>query len=294
MGIVVIGAVFVDIKGFPEDVYVPEGRNAGRIEYIHGGVTRNVVEDIANVELRPTYVSIVDTSALGEDVVRKLKRHKVDTSYVKGDLAGSISQRPNLYPILYTLEEKGDEIISKADSIVLEMDIDKEIIKKTIQLAQKYNKKVYGVVTNMSIAVERRDYLKHFDCFVCNQIEAGIFFAEDYEGKTPQELCEIISANVVSAQIPSIVVTMGGEGAVYADCKGNKGIYPARKVIVRDTTGAGDAFFAGVAIGMTYGKELKEAVEIGTRLAASVIITTDNVCPRFLPKELGLDIDVEE
>ena len=38
MGIVVIGAVFVDIKGFPEDVYVPEGRNAGRIEYIHGGV----------------------------------------------------------------------------------------------------------------------------------------------------------------------------------------------------------------------------------------------------------------
>ena len=63
MGIVVIGAVFVDIKGFPEDIYVPEGRNAGRIEYIHGGVTRNVVEDIANVELRPTYVSIVDTSA---------------------------------------------------------------------------------------------------------------------------------------------------------------------------------------------------------------------------------------
>ena len=60
----------------------------------------------------------------------------------------------------------------------------------------------------MSIAVERRDYLKHFDCFVCNQIEAGIFFAEDYEGKTPQELCEIISANVVSAQIPSIVVTV--------------------------------------------------------------------------------------
>lgn len=310
MGIVVIGAVFVDIKGFPEDIYVPEGRNAGRIEYIHGGVTRNVVEDIANVELRPTYVSIVDTSALGEDVVRKLKRHKVDTSYVKsvpggmgtwlavfdnkGDLAGSISQRPNLYPILYTLEEKGDEIISKADSIVLEMDIDKEIIKKTFQLAQKYNKRVYGVVTNMSIAVERRDYLKHFDCFVCNQIEAGIFFAEDYEGKTPQELCDIISANVVSAKIPSIVVTMGGEGAVYADCKGNRGIYPARKVIVRDTTGAGDAFFAGVAIGMTYGKELKEAVEIGTRLAASVIITTDNVCPRFLPKELGLDIEVEE
>ena len=49
-GIVVIGAVFVDIKGFPEDIYIPDGRNAGRIEYIHGGVSRNVVEDIANME----------------------------------------------------------------------------------------------------------------------------------------------------------------------------------------------------------------------------------------------------
>ena len=47
-GIVVVGAIFVDIKGFPQDIYVPDGRNAGYIEYIHGGVARNVVEDIAN------------------------------------------------------------------------------------------------------------------------------------------------------------------------------------------------------------------------------------------------------
>ena len=30
MGIVVIGAAFMDIKGFPYDVYIPDGRNAGR------------------------------------------------------------------------------------------------------------------------------------------------------------------------------------------------------------------------------------------------------------------------
>ena len=32
MGIVVIGAVFVDIKGYPLSTYIPGGRNAGRIE----------------------------------------------------------------------------------------------------------------------------------------------------------------------------------------------------------------------------------------------------------------------
>lgn len=34
MSIVVLGAVFVDIKGFPESQYIPDGRNVGRIEYI--------------------------------------------------------------------------------------------------------------------------------------------------------------------------------------------------------------------------------------------------------------------
>ena len=91
-----------------------------------------------------------------------------------------------------------------------------------------------------------------------------------------------------------MVVTMGSRGAVYADMNGDKGVYPARKVKVRDTTGAGDAFCAGVTIGLTYGKTMAEACEIGTRLAASVICITENVCPRFLPQELGLDVKIEE
>ena len=82
MGIVVIGAIFVDVKGFPHDLYIPDGRNAGWVEYVHGGVSRNVAEDIANVELRPTFVSIVDDTALGKEVVRKLQRHKVNTDYM--------------------------------------------------------------------------------------------------------------------------------------------------------------------------------------------------------------------
>ena len=218
MGIVVFGAVFVDIKGFPDDIYIPDGRNVGHVEYIHGGVSRNVVEDIANIELRPTFVSIVDDSALGQDVVRKLNNHKVNTDYVltipggmgtwlavfdhSGNLAGSISQRPNLMPILDLLEEKGDEIFANADSVIVEVDMDRD--------------------------------------------------------------------------------------AVYADLTGDKGICPPQKVRVKDTTGAGDAFCAGVSSGLTYGKTLREAVEIGSRLAASVITSLENVCPRFLPEEFGI------
>ena len=308
MGIVVIGAVFVDIKGYPESNFIHAGRNVGRVEHVHGGVGRNVAEDIANCELRPTFVSLVDNSGTGEDVLKKLKSHKVNVDYVRrtrdgmgswlavfdndGDVYAAISKRPNLLPILDILEQHGDEIFSQADSVVCELDIDKEIVKKVFSLAKKHNKKVFSVVANMSIALERRDFLKSIDCFVCNIQEAGILFSDDYSNKTPQEMIPIIAAKVKAAQIPSMIVTMGGDGAVYADMKGDMGFCPARRVEVKDTTGAGDSFCAGVAIGLTYGKTLAESCEIGAHLAASVIVTSESVCPRFLPRELGLDMDV--
>lgn len=310
MGIVVIGAVFIDIKGFPEDIYIPNGRNVGRIEFVHGGVGRNVAEDIANIELRPSFVSIVDDSPLGADVIKKLSNHKVNLDHLlkinggmgswlavfdnNGDVAGSISQRPDMSPLIDLLDEKGDEIFSQADSIVIEIDMDKEIVKRALKLAEKYHKKIFAVVANMSIACQRRDFLQKFDCFICNRLEAGTLFADDYYQHTPEELCDIIAQNVHRANIPAMIVTLGDKGAVYADVDGERGICPARNVNVRDTTGAGDAFCAGTVIGLTYGKNLRESVEIGSFLAASVIATTENVCPRFRPRELGIEMDVPD
>ena len=306
-GIVIIGAAFVDIKGYPHAQYIPGGRNSGYVVEVHGGVARNIAEDIANVELRPSMVTVVDKSALGDDVVRKLQKHQCNVDYIRrspdglgtwlavfdntGDVVASISKRPDLSEIERILDEKGDEIFSAADSIAIEADVEVPILKKTIALAEKHNKKIFSPVSNMSIAVERRDLLRSLDCLVCNRQEAGILFLENYDDKTPEEMIDILYNKVTQAGMKSIVVTMGGEGAVYASSDGHKGYCPPQKVDVNDTTGAGDAFFAGVAIGLTYGKDLSEACAIGTRLAASVIVTDENVCPRFMPAELGLDVD---
>ena len=102
-------------------MYIPNGRNAGRIEYVHGGVARNVVEDIANLELRPTFVGTVDDTSMGKDVVEKLARHKVNVDFVKavpdgmgtwlalfnedGDVTGQISKRPDTYLPMLILEK---------------------------------------------------------------------------------------------------------------------------------------------------------------------------------------------
>ena len=182
MGIVIIGAVFVDIKGYPLSTYIPGGRNAGRVEQVHGGVCRNVAEDIANVELRPTFVSLVDNTGSGQDVIDKLARHKVNTRYIEkvpdgmgtwlavfdndGDVCAAISKRPDTTPLTKLLEEKGDEIFADCDSIAFELDLEKATVKQILRYAKKYNKKVYAAISNMSIAMERRAFLQEIDCFV--------------------------------------------------------------------------------------------------------------------------------
>ncbi len=307
MGIVVIGASFVDVKGYPLAQYIPGGRNVGRVVQVHGGVARNVVEDIANVELRPTFLSVVDDTGLSDDVVRNLIRHKVDIRYIArspeglgtwlaifdndGDVIASISRRPDLSAIEGVLEKDGDEIFRNADSIVVEFDIEVPILKKVLDLAEKHGKEVYTVISNMSIAMKRRDLLRKTAALVCNAQEAGMLFTEDYTDMRPEDMKKNLADRIWKSGIPRIIVTMGPHGAVYADATGETGICPALRVDVVDTTGAGDAFFAGTAIGLTYGKTVGEACMIGTRLAASVIASRENVCPRFQPEEFGIVID---
>lgn len=306
MGIVVIGAIFVDIKGIPLDTYVPTGRNAGKVEYLHGGVTRNIAEDIGKIGLKPTFLSIVDYSALGQEVIERLNQQKVNTQYIQkrengmglwlavfsetGDVAGSISQRPNLMPIYETIKEKGNEIFKDCDSIIIEADIDQEIVEEVLKYAKKNKKKLFGVISNMHIAKERKHLLKDFDCLVCNELEAGILFDEDYANKSPDELCTIIKEKVETQSICSMVVTMGSLGSVYASTEGTSGTCPAQKVNVKDTTGAGDAFGAGLAVGLTYGKTFDQSIKIGTTLASTVITSLENICPYFSPKDFDLKI----
>lgn len=304
MGIVVMGATFVDIKGFPRDAYVAGGCNVGQVKYVHGGVARNVAEDIANIGLQPTYLGIVNDTPMGSDVVHHLQAQGVNTEYILtrpdgmgtwlaifdkgGDLAGSISQRPNMLPLLDVLEEKGDEIFSEADSVIIEIDLNKEIVEKTLELAKKHQTRLFAVVSNMTIAAQHREAMEQFACVICNCHEAGILFGEDYSGMSCSQLQAILPEKMAAARIPAMVVTMGADGSVYVDEQGHAGVCPACKVEVCDTTGAGDSFCAGVSAGLTYGKTMAEAVEIGTCLAAKVITSLESVCPCIPAETLGL------
>lgn len=303
MNIVVTGAVFVDVKGFPSGSFIPRGRNAGKVEYVHGGVSRNIVENIANIGLNSTFLSLVDDTGAGRDVLTHLKEKNVCTDYIAtvpggmgtwlavfddhGDVFASISQRPDLMPLKKVLRNHGDEIFSKADSFLLEIDMDEELVIEFMKYTEKYHVPVYAAVSNMSIALRRKEYLRRCACFVCNVDEASEFFRENLSMISFDELPDRLLSLIEETGIRSMVVTMGKDGCVFASIDGEKGQLPSKDVRVVDTTGAGDAFFAGTCAALTFGMGLRSACRVGTALSASVISTVSSTCGVMDPKELG-------
>lgn len=294
----VFGCVFVDVKGFSFEKYKPTGRNVGDVKIVHGGVCRNVAENLANLGLPVSFITMFEPNALGDEVRRHLAARRVSLEYAddypagmgmwlavmdeNGELAGSISRQPDFTGMENQIDRMGDEIVRNCEAVVLEVDMNEEIARKVFALAEKYRKDVYVIVSNLSVILQHPEYLKQARLFILNEIEAGALFGCRLENATRQEALSAAIEGADRLGIKEIVVTMGGLGAVYYDAVAQVcGEIPAKKVHMVDSTGAGDAFFSGTAAARMRGMPLKEAAEAGTVLAAMTIQTEESTCPRM-------------
>jgi len=94
------------------------------------------------------------------------------------------------------------------------------------------------------------------------------------------EACAVLAE---ATKTPRICVTMAAAGAALWD-RGNLVSAPAPKVVVKDTVGAGDAFMAGLMVGLTRGADTQTVLETACRLGA-IVASHDGATP-LLPQEL--------
>lgn len=293
-GTLVIGFVFVDIKGFAAGDYNPRGRNLGEVRFIHGGVSRNVAENIANTGMPVSFASLTEDSALGNDVKKRLWARGCDTTYMKtvdaggigtwmvildehGDVAGQISSPPDTAALEQLIAEQGEEMIAACDNIILELDTSEVLDEAVLDLAKKYHKPVYTVVGNMSIILSRPDFVSALDCFVCNEIEAGRIFGCDLTETSSEDMLALLKSRISEVGSRAMVITMGDRGAVYYEQDTqNGGMIPAIPTKLVDSTGAGDAFLSGMVMGLSRGLTLSRAVAAGTALASATIQTEES------------------
>ena len=284
----VIGSIFVDVKGFARDRYMPEERNVGDVQVVAGGVCRNVAENLNRLNVPVRFVSMVDDNAIGREVRDGLAAQGVDTRHViaaekgmgmwlailneKGDLAGSISRQPEFGALEDYLRQRGDEIMADTDGVVLDVDMNAGISGLVLDLAKRYDKPVYSIVGNMDVVLQHPEYLHDVACFICNEMEAGRLFRADLAHIPPEHMLEVLRRGSAVAGIPAMVITMGPQGSVYVDnATGEFGYCPPLPVDVVDTTGAGDAFFSAAVAALMRGEPLSQAVLAGTHLAAQTL-----------------------
>lgn len=292
----VVGAVFVDVKGFSNGTYLPEGTNVGDVQVTAGGVCRNVAENLARLGSDVRFLSMVDDNAMGRDVRDGLTALGIDTTHVlcaergmgmwlaildeHGDLRGSVSRQPNFEPMERYIDAHGEALVADCDGIVLGYDTNAAITARMLQLAEAHDLPVYGLVGNMGVILRHPEYLRRSACFICNENEASRLFNQPVEGMSPEVLLPLLVQESRNAGIPAMVITMGPDGSVYVDHRtGEFGRCPALSVDMVDSTGAGDAFFTGVVAALSRKLPLSRAVRAGTRLAAKTLAVAGACCP---------------
>jgi ribokinase len=119
-----------------------------------------------------------------------------------------------------------------------------------------------------------RDALAGLDLIVPNQTEAGVLMGRPSAERLPS--AELARQLQDYFGVPQIVITLGEEGAFVAEGTVAQHV-PAFKVDVLDTPGAGDAFTAGLTLGLVAGCPLAEAARFGCLTAARAVTIRESV-----------------
>ena len=146
-----------------------------------------------------------------------------------------------------------ESVFAGSDIILLNFEVPDEANEAALCLAEKYRKK--AILNPAPAHPCKPDFLSRFYCITPNQAESEI----------------------LECEMEREIITLGSEGALLIE-NGVKSHFPATKVSVKDTTGAGDCFNAALAVLLGEGRTLREAVQFAQK-AAAISVSSDFVMP---------------
>ncbi len=155
-----------------------------------------------------------------------------------------------------------DSVIAEADTVLLQLEIPLAVNIHVARLAKAHGTRV--ILNPAPAQALPTDLLKNVDIIVPNEGEctllAGykIHSQEDY----------LPAAQALQKQGPgTVVMTLGANGA-YVLYQDTASLVPAFSIEAKDTTAAGDAFVAGLAVALAEGQILSEAVRCANAAGA--------------------------
>jgi ribokinase len=236
-----------------------------------GGKGSNQAVGVARLGAESCFANIIGNDKLGEIATSMYAKEDVDTHFLEktDKMATGVG-----FIILNEAGENGiildmgtnklvdtdfvdrvEEQISKSDIVMTVLEIPVEAAARAMELGRKHG---VPTILNPAPATELSDnVLKNVNYLTPNETELRILMGLAPDDPTPTtELANELRRKGVE----NLIVTMGEKGALVLSGE-NMTEVPGADVLVVDTTGAGDAFNAGLAVTIAQGWELVEAVK---------------------------------
>lgn len=168
--------------------------------------------------------------------------------------------------------DRAREEIADRDALLCQLEVRNGPIDEATAIAAEAG---LDVILNPAPARELpAEILERVDYLTPNQAEARVLAGVDPDSSIGDET---VADRLRDLGVGTVVLTCGERGAIVVTDEGTEQI-PAPTVDVVDTTGAGDAFNAGLAVALAEGLDPIAAVRFGCRVGAHAV-TAREVIP---------------
>jgi ribokinase len=177
--------------------------------------------------------------------------------------------------------DAAETIVAAAAVLLLQLESPLEVVIRAAQIARAHGAMV--ILNPAPACPLSSTLLSLVDVLVPNESETALL-----AGMPVGDLAEAEAAATALRQsgVRTVILTLGEQGALLAQAGGIE-YFPAFAVRPVDTTAAGDAFMAGLAVALAEGQSLAEAVRWGN--AAGALATTQLGAQPSLPTRQALE-----
>jgi ribokinase len=255
----------------------------------HGGKGSNQAVACARLGARVSFVARIGKDALAEMALQLYRDEGVDATWLvqTSELptgVGFILVKSGTGENCIALDTGANELltaeavsasegaISSAQVVLTQLEIPAEAAEAAMKLGR-----AHGAITILNPAPARvvaPALLQHVDVLTPNQNEARTLLGLDPAAKVdPAEMARAL----LQRGPKQVIVTLGEDGAYMATAEFEKHVRGISVTAV-DTTGAGDAFNAGLALSLAHGADLESAARFGM-VAGGLAVTKEGVIP---------------
>ncbi len=287
----VIGGANVDLSATLSDAFIASDSNPGHVEICYGGVARNIAHNLSLLGARTQLLTVFGGDLFGGLVHDHCRQQGVDVHLSErvqeqrtgvylcinnhgGEMIAAVADTDVIKAITPEWLSKRSGEISLSDYVVADTNIGENAI---LWLMENVTSPLFidGVSSTKSHRVVnalKRAKLPYLHTLKLNLKEALAVTGTATYAEAAQELLDLGVAHVY--------ITLGAEG-VYCRTAAEEWLFPALPGEVVNTTGAGDAFLAGVVYAYTKGIDFPKTAQYGLMAARATLMSPKPVNPEI-------------